>query len=231
MTVCPVVELRQYTLRPGQRDRLIDLFERELVESQEAVGAMLIGQFRDLDDRDRFVWLRGFPDMEARKTALEAFYGGPVWQTHRGTANATIVDSDNVLLLKPLRAGVGVPLSDRAPVSGAEAGRGLIVGGVHALSGPEDPLPRRFEAEFAPRLTALGLAPVAVLVTEPSQNTFPHLPVRTETVLVWLAVGPDRGLADAALARARGEPELSHLFDRPLQILRLAPTGRSRLHG
>jgi len=37
--VCyPVVELRQYTLRPGQRDVLIDLFDRNLVESQETAG-------------------------------------------------------------------------------------------------------------------------------------------------------------------------------------------------
>jgi hypothetical protein len=30
-----VVELRQYTLRPGQREDLIELFERELIEPQE----------------------------------------------------------------------------------------------------------------------------------------------------------------------------------------------------
>ena len=35
-TCCPIVELRQYTLHPGQRDVLIDLFDREFVESQEA---------------------------------------------------------------------------------------------------------------------------------------------------------------------------------------------------
>ena len=35
----PIVELRQYTLHPGQRDTLIDLFDREFVESQEAPGA------------------------------------------------------------------------------------------------------------------------------------------------------------------------------------------------
>ncbi|MGH2474717.1 MAG: NIPSNAP family protein, partial [Candidatus Limnocylindrales bacterium] len=75
---CPVVELRQYTLHAGQRDVLVELFDREFVESQEAVGMELIGQFRDLDRPDRFVWLRGFPDMERRRRALEAFYGGPV---------------------------------------------------------------------------------------------------------------------------------------------------------
>ena len=80
---CPIVELRQYELRPGQRDVLIELFDRELVESQEAVGMQLIGQFRDLDRPDHFVWLRGFADMEHRRQGLEAFYRGPVWKAHR----------------------------------------------------------------------------------------------------------------------------------------------------
>src|SRR5262245_18513215 len=47
---CPVVELRQYTLPPGKRDILNDLFDREFIESQEAVGMTIIGQFRDLDN-------------------------------------------------------------------------------------------------------------------------------------------------------------------------------------
>jgi hypothetical protein len=64
----------------------------------------LIGQFRDVGDPDRFVWLRGFPDMETRATALQAFYGGPVWKEHRDAANATMVGSDNVLLLRPVSA-------------------------------------------------------------------------------------------------------------------------------
>src|SRR5262249_21434026 len=100
---CPIVELRQYTLHPGRRDALVALFEAEFVESQEACGMTIIGTFRDLDDPDRFVWLRGFSDMETRAAALAAFYGGPVWKAHREAANATMVDSDNVLLLRPGR--------------------------------------------------------------------------------------------------------------------------------
>jgi hypothetical protein len=49
-TCCPIVEFRQYTLHPGSRDVLIELFDGEFVESQEAVGMKVIGQFRDLDD-------------------------------------------------------------------------------------------------------------------------------------------------------------------------------------
>jgi hypothetical protein len=52
---CPIAELRQYTLHPGKRDVLIELFDREFIESQEAVGMRIIGQFRDLDNPDRFV--------------------------------------------------------------------------------------------------------------------------------------------------------------------------------
>ena len=33
----------------------------------------LVGQFRDLDNPDRFVWLRGFADMTTRAQALERF--------------------------------------------------------------------------------------------------------------------------------------------------------------
>src|SRR5450755_2527702 len=100
-TCCPIVEFRQYTLHPGMRDTLIDLFDREFVESQEALGIRVIGQFRDLDDPERFVWLRGFRDMQARAEALGAFYGGPIWKSHREAANATMIDSDNVLVLRP----------------------------------------------------------------------------------------------------------------------------------
>ncbi len=72
-TCCPIVELRQYTLHQGKRDALIELFDREFVESQEALRMKVIGQFRDLDDSNRFVWLRGFGDMNTRAAALQAF--------------------------------------------------------------------------------------------------------------------------------------------------------------
>src|SRR5467141_3063457 len=100
-TCCSIVELRQYTLHPGKRDALIDLFDREFVETQEAFGMKVIGQFRNVEDPDRFVWLRGFRDMASRAKALQNFYGGPLWKAHREAANATMVDSDNVLLLCP----------------------------------------------------------------------------------------------------------------------------------
>ena len=57
-----VLELRQYTLKPGRRDELVELFDREFVTGQEACGMRVLGQFLDADDPDRFVWLRGFAE-------------------------------------------------------------------------------------------------------------------------------------------------------------------------
>lgn len=62
----------------------------------------VIARFRDLHDPDRFVWLRGLADMPSRAEALGRFYGGPVWKTHKDQANATMIDSDDVLLLRPV---------------------------------------------------------------------------------------------------------------------------------
>lgn len=66
-------------------------------------------QFRNADDPDAFVWLHGLRDMASRARGLQAFYGGPVWAAHRNAANATMIDSDNVLLLlRPAWEGSGV---------------------------------------------------------------------------------------------------------------------------
>ncbi|WP_084701901.1 NIPSNAP family protein [Streptacidiphilus anmyonensis] len=159
-----IVELRQYTLHPGARATLIELFEREFVTGQEAVGITLGGRFRDLDDPDRFVWLRAFPDMTQRRRSLEAFYTGPVWRAHRDAANATMVDSDDVLLL---RGPNFTPAPDTREVS-------------VTVCHPSDAA--AFDAYAARNLTASH----ALHRTEHAENDYPLLPVRTgEDVRVW----------------------------------------------
>ncbi len=121
---CGVIELRRYDLRPGARETLIELFEREFVETQEAGGIRVLGTFRDADDPTCFVWLRGFLDMPSRLEALRAFYEGPVWARHKDAANATMISSDNVLLLRPLDRSSRLALdsSRRPPAFSSEHG-------------------------------------------------------------------------------------------------------------
>ena len=72
----------------------------------------VIGQFRDPDRPDSFVWLRGFPDMAARHASLTVFYDGPVWAANRKAANATMIDSDDVLVLRPTSPAHHLPARD-----------------------------------------------------------------------------------------------------------------------
>lgn len=161
-----VIELRQYTLHAGRRDELIELFEREFVESQEACGIELVGTFRDVSDPERFVWLRRFPDMVARAASLEAFYDGAVWREHRTAANATMVDSDDVLLLRPVSDRFDVARKRRT--ASAEAGpRGSALAlSIADVSGwDEDAVTAAFESDVAPALVAAGFSLVAGWVT------------------------------------------------------------------
>lgn len=188
-----ILELRQYTLKPGCRDELIELFEREFVASQEALGITLPGRFRDLDDPDRFIWLRGFNDMDARREALEAFYGGPVWSAHRAAANATMIDSDNVLLLRPLDA------DNLEPRLGGKGSGLLVLSVLDAEAAPD--IARRFETRALPALVLAGADLLGRWVSELSENTYPRLPVREgETVFAWLARFPDQAAYAAFLA-------------------------------
>ena len=238
---CPIVELRQYTLRPGQRDVLIDLFDRELIEAQEAEGMTVLGQFRDLDRPDRFVWLRGFTSMPARARALGALYGGPVWKAHRNEANATMLDSDNVLLLRPARPASGFSLDGlrrSAPGSNPRSAQ-LVIATLYFFDRPPAmDFIDFFEREVAPLLTAAGAAILARFVTETSVNTFPALPVREgEHVFVFVSAFEDARAYERHLAELAGSPQwrdraaktLSHRLIRPPETLRLAPTARSLL--
>jgi quinol monooxygenase YgiN len=235
-----VFELRQYTLHAGRREVLIELFDRELVESQEALGMRLVGQFRDLDDPNRFVWLRGFPDMAERHRALSGFYGGPVWAAHRDVANATMVDFDDVLLLRPLapHTTFPTPAAPRPPAGRGHRPRSLVTATVHLLAQPPGTeLANLLAGPVEQVLTATGAPAVAVLQTEPAQNTFTALPVREgEQVMIRFARFADTAAHTAHRRRLHDSPEWrsvqrqvrEHLLAPPQQ-LRLQPTARSLL--
>ncbi len=232
---CPVVELRQYTLRPGQRDCLIELFDREFVETQEAHGLAVMGQFRDLDDDDRFVWLRGFAGMAERQAGLAAFYGGPVWRTHGDAANATMDEWHDVLMLRPAWPGSGIALRGRArPGSGNAPGR--VDARVFHLKQPAgDALFQLCRQRLAPVYEAAGAQVLGWYATEDAPNNFPRLPLREgEHVLAVFALFADAAAADAfdqgGCWQAGAEPLLEPWLARPTQHLRLAPTGRSAIH-
>jgi hypothetical protein len=186
-------------------------------------------------DADRFVWLRGFSGMPQRAEALGAFYGGPVWRAHRDAANATMLDSDHVHLLRPVGELVS-PARPAAPRTG-----GLVVATLYPLHADgAEAFASFFERALAPLVWNASIPLLARFVTESAANDFPRLPVReNDTVFAWLAHFPTLARAEQALARleealdwtpAVGEA-LWRQLRHPPRVLRLVPTPTSRLRG
>lgn len=230
-TYSPIVELRRYTLNPGMREQLIDVFETHLVEGQERDGMTIIGQFRDLDDDNAFVWLRGFPDMETRRQALTDFYSGPVWLAHRETANATMITFDDVHLLRPVDAGSGFAPSPR------DAAAGLITVNLVSVKGDAAAFAAWHAQNMLPLLRAAGSDVIARFVTEPSENTYPALPVHGTPALAMFTRFAGADAFEAFRARLGAMPEwqtafkaASQMIVGPPRTLKLIPTQKSALH-
>lgn len=235
----PIVELRCYTLHPGRRDDLIAVFDTHFLEGQESCGMKIIGQFRDLDDPDAFVWLRGFDDMQARHAALTAFYDGPVWGAHRNAANATMIDSDDVLLLHPASDSSGFALPAERPGPGStDQSKAIIQAVTYKLSSPAEAGFLAFYREtLAPILREAGEECIATFAFEHRENTFTRLPVRLGENVVVVFSRFDSLSAQTTFATAlasspawlAAQEQLASYLIAPPVIARLAPTGRSLL--
>jgi hypothetical protein len=234
--------LRQYILQPGRRDEFIALSDEHFIEEQERYGAHLIGQCRDRNHPRQFVWLRGFSDMRTRHAALEGFYhSSPIWQEHRSVANEMLVDVGNVLLLTPARPTTDFRFdpAQRLGRDEQELAGGVNLATVYAFAAPVAvQFIDFFEMEVAPRLGEAGATLLGHFVTEPSQKTYPALPVRESVnVFVWFASFANEtayraynvALTTSQEWSASLVPTLRMWGARPEEVLELIPTRRSFL--
>ena len=123
--------------------------------------------------------------------------------------NGLMVDSDNVLLLRPLTPERGVIILPAVhPVQEDKGAQGVIVAQIFPITADStDAFAQQAEPAFA-GYREIGAREAGVLVTLDAPNNFPQLPVRTDgPYLVWLGVLQDdetlqarvRPLADRAL--------------------------------
>jgi hypothetical protein len=238
---CNVLELRQYTLRPGTREPFIELFDNLFADPQDATGMTVIGEFRDLDRPNRFAWSRGFQDMPARASELAAFYSGDLWHAHRDEANASIDDSGNVLLLEP--ASPALRFSDipaRPDLRDTHSHAGLVVVTLYYI---QEGNPGTFATVFDKSLRRIaeadGARTLAAYVTSAQENNYPKLPVRSgEHLFVWVSTFRNADGYAAYQAKLTADKNWTARWNsartqltRDPEVLRLTPTARSRLRG
>jgi hypothetical protein len=200
-----IVDLRDYTLLPAKRALLVERFEALFMTEQERLGARMLGSFLDADDPNRFVWLRGCADLETRRRVLTAFYAeGAMWKEHRTEVNDWFVDTDNVLLLRPI-GELAAPST-----AGSTVGMYTHLAPAPLTTSTVTELDRTVGAGIA----AAGGRLLGTFATDPVENNYPNHPIRTgEHGLVWFATYETYKPVEVA----------------SLQQRRLIPTTRSRM--
>lgn len=163
------LELRNYLVRNGQRDRFINYFEKHFIASQHLLGGYTLGQFRIKEVSNRFFWFRGFENMNSRSHFLPSFYGGDHWAEFGPAANEMMLEWHQVHLLRPLQ-----PIASDAFAQP----RGLLqIDYYSAKEGQRDALLDFLQAGYLPLLRSIAIDAPSLWISEMSENDFPRLPV------------------------------------------------------
>lgn len=235
-----VVEFRRYTVKPGERRHFAQYFEAWFPEAFQQLGAIAAGSFFERSNETGFTWIRAFHTIDDRAVANAAFYYGSVWSEHRNVLNGLMTDSDNVLLLRPLRPDRGImvlPAVD--PVAEPSGAQGVMLAQVFPVKKDQvEAFAEEAEPAFA-RYRAAGAREAGVLVTLDVSNNFPQLPIRMDgPYLVWLGIVRDDKTVEqdlvpivqqvagtlSATMSLRGAPELILLDPTPRSRIRWLPS-------
>ena len=93
-----IVEVRSYRIKPGRRAEFIEFFETRAVPALREHGMKVLGPLLDVENPNKFVWLRTFPSLEERDRMKEAFYEGELWKNELESVAMPMLDSYDVIL-------------------------------------------------------------------------------------------------------------------------------------
>jgi hypothetical protein len=93
-----IVEVRSYRIKPGRRDDFIKLFESRAIPALREYGMKVVGPMLDVENPNKFVFLRSFPSLEERDRMKDAFYGGELWKNELEGLAMPLLDSYDVIL-------------------------------------------------------------------------------------------------------------------------------------
>lgn len=159
-----VIELRNYLIKPGQRDKFAEFMNRIIIPRQESQGGHVLKQFGLKDGDDNYVWIRGFADMPARSQFLRDFYSSEYWKQNRDETNSMLAGIEYIYLLKPLQGTV--PRSELKNMSG------LAVIDFYKAKRKRDRLIDLFTREYLPVLKRAGVSPPQLWISEMGKNDF-----------------------------------------------------------
>jgi quinol monooxygenase YgiN len=88
-----IVEVATYRVKAGRRAEFIQFFETQAVPVMRAHGIRILGPLVDVENPNRFVWLRSFPSDEERDRRKSAFHHSAAWVEKLGPIAMPMLES------------------------------------------------------------------------------------------------------------------------------------------
>ncbi len=89
-------ELRQYRMKPGQKDAWVRCMEEEIIPFQVSKGMVILGSFVGQEEDDLYVWIRRFEDEVEKERLYEAVYQSDHWKNNIAPKVGGLIDRDKI---------------------------------------------------------------------------------------------------------------------------------------
>jgi len=93
-----IIEMRTYKTKPGMRGEFLEIFRTKSLPAHQQIGMKILGPLLDLENPNKFVWLRSFPSIDERERMKNAFYEGDLWKNELEAIAMPMLESYDVVL-------------------------------------------------------------------------------------------------------------------------------------
>jgi len=94
-----IIEMRTYKLKPGTRERFLEVFRTRSMPAHAEIGMKILGPFLSVEDADTFFFMRGFPDLASREPMKAQFYEGALWKNELENLLMPMIERYDVVLV------------------------------------------------------------------------------------------------------------------------------------
>ena len=95
-----IIEMRTYRIKPGLRERFLEIFRAKSMPAHAEIGMKILGPFPAVDEPDVFFFMRGFPDLASREPMKAQFYEGALWKGELENVLMPMIEKYDVVLVE-----------------------------------------------------------------------------------------------------------------------------------
>jgi len=92
--------MRTYKLKPGCRERFLEVFRTKSMPAHAEIGMKIVGPFLSIEEDDTFFFMRGFPDLPSREPMKAKFYEGELWKHELEHVLMPMIEKYDVVLVE-----------------------------------------------------------------------------------------------------------------------------------